>query len=144
MKPLTDYRDGDTITTEAYRALVGAPDLTKLPSDEFDHETAFQWWLRDASMARSWLYFHPGDGKRQDPGFPDTVLVQAPHLCFAELKMPGNTPSAAQRIWLDDAARVAFGCRWLSVCVWYPEHCDAIVAYLETPTTMPPGIWVPA
>ena len=125
-------KTNDHITAEAYRA------------QRFTNEAALQEWLRVEADLHGWKYYHTHNSRGGSPGFPDTVLVQAPNECYAELKMPGKTPSYDQVLWLDELARVRYRIRHQYVCVWYPAYEAGILAYLADPATVePPGLWRP-
>ena len=150
------------MTATDYRAMIGAPEPeagrlrtgtaeqaiaqehVRMIAHRFAHEDDFQRWLRARAAEWGWLYSHNGDSRRSDPGFPDTVLVNGPHGCCAELKMPGKHPKPAQVLWLDALARLQFRIRCQFTCLWYPEHEGDILAYLADPAHVePPNVWVP-
>ena len=88
-----------------------APELQTLRS-----EKAFQEALRQAALAAGWLYFHPQISLQSAPGYPDLTVVRGERLIFAELKMPGKTPTAAQQRWLDALGSVEH----VATHLWYP------------------------
>lgn len=75
--------------------------------------------LRDAVVALArlsgWMAYWTFNSKRSPPGFPDLVLCHpAGRLLFAELKVQGRPPTAAQREWLAQLA----GVRGVRVFLW--------------------------
>lgn len=66
--------------------------------------TLFGWrsWHDRATNAPSQCW-HCGRGSivpRNDPGWPDLVLVRRPRILFVELKAEGEEPTAEQVVWL--------------------------------------------
>jgi hypothetical protein len=111
----------------------------------FENEKALTRWVLKEARKRDWVAAHlsthqvvrkrMADGSfqpvavpdRNADGFPDLVLVHAKHgLVFAELKMPGRKPDAAQIVWL--YALRETGTR---VYVWSTSDQDAIIATLD-------------
>ena len=89
-----------------------------MPPDprRFHREQHFQEALRRVAEGAGWLYYHTTNSRKSPEGFVDTVLVRGPQLLFAELKMPGKTPTAAQQRWLDALGSV----RDVQTHLWYP------------------------
>jgi hypothetical protein len=93
------------------------------------NETAFQEEVRQAATAGRWLYFHCTDSRKSPAGFPDTVCVRldpsggGAQLLFAELKMPGKTPTDAQATWLHTLGQVSGP---PAVYCWYPADLPTI------------------
>ena len=87
--------------------------------------TLFGWrtWHDSATNAPRQCW-HCGRGtvlKRNDPGWPDLVLVRRPRILFVELKAEGETPTVEQWAWLGE----------LDACgqeahVWTPADWPAI------------------
>lgn len=93
-------------------------------------EKQFQEVIRQAALAAGWIYYHPQISLHNTPGFPDTTLVRldpsgaGARLLFAELKMPGQDPSAAQQRWLAALGHVTT----VQTFLWRP---DDLVQALE-------------
>ena len=49
-------------------------------------EAEFQTQVLDAADELGWEYYHTGDSRRSQPGFPDLTLVKDGKVIFAELK----------------------------------------------------------
>lgn len=134
----------ERMTAADYRAMIGAPEPAPGAFPRFRQEIDFQWWLRGQAHQFGWLYNHNGDSRHADLGYPDTTLLNGPHLCFAELKMPSTQPTPTQRRWLDALARAQFRIRCHFTCLWRPAYVPAILAYLADPAhTLPPNVWRP-
>lgn len=89
---------------------------TRLPVSE----SALQSYVRELAQLRGWLYYHTRDSRGSDPGFPDTVLVRAPRLIFAELKTANAKPTPTQQRWLGELEGIA------EVYLWRPADLDEI------------------
>lgn len=80
----------------------------------------FRRWLvnhqRPARTARGWRTAIQGDA-----GFPDIIAVRLSRTVVAELKLPGNRATPAQKLWL--AAFVAAGAE---VFIWTPADWSTI------------------
>jgi hypothetical protein len=90
-------------------------------------ESAF----RDAVVAlaryRGWLVYWTWNSTHSPAGFPDIVAARRGRVVAAELKVGGNTPTAAQEAWLAELAENA----GIEAFVWYPEDWDAIEEVLS-------------
>ena len=93
----------------------------------FHHEQQFQEAIRRRATDAGFLYYHTHNSRTSPSGFPDTVLVRGTQLVFAELKMPGKTPSAAQAAWLDALGQVTT----VDTHVWYPADLAQILEVLR-------------
>gem|GEM_PF-1729348 len=90
----------------------------------FTSEAEFQSWIVAYAKDRGWMTYHTHDSRRSTAGFPDLVMVRmtgSARLIVAELKMPGNKPTEAQRTWLR-----AFERSGAEVFTWWPEHVPEI------------------
>lgn len=58
---------------------------------------------------------------RNDPGWPDLVLVRRPRVVFAELKSERGAPTAEQEAWLDELRACG-----QEAYVWRPSQLDEI------------------
>lgn len=100
------------------------------PPPAFADEAAFQAWVVAYAKDRGWLTYHTFDSRRSTPGFPDLVMLRTTpagtRLVVAELKMPGNKPTEAQRCWLR-----AFERSGAEVFTWWPEHVPEIREVLK-------------
>ena len=64
-------------------------------------EKDFQGTVLAAADYFGWDYYHTGDSRRSQPGFPDLTLVRDGRIIFSELKREKNAyPSKAQMNWL--------------------------------------------
>ena len=88
-------------------------------------EAAFTRMVIELAHLYGWLAYHPlplrtakgwATGTQGDPGFPDVVLARRGVVLLVELKVGKNTPTPAQRRWIE-----ASGAR-----VWYPRDWDEI------------------
>lgn len=95
------------------------------PPPAFADEAAFQAWVVAFARDRDWLTYHTHDSRRSTAGFPDLVMLRpqpdGARLLVAELKMPGNKPTEAQRTWLR-----AFERSGAEVFTWWPENLSEI------------------
>ena len=111
------------------------------PPAQFKNEKEFTRFALREARARGWLAAHLSnmtvvrrrDGHiaavpdRDADGFPDLVLVHAEHgRVWAELKMPGRKPDAAQLRWL--TALRETGER---VYIWWPQDVGTMLAALD-------------
>jgi len=85
-------------------------------------EAEFQNTLRTYARLKEWLYYHPYDSRRSDPGFPDTVLARDDRIIFAELKKMGGRISKPQRTWIDTLKEHPT----VEVYIWFPSDWDQI------------------
>lgn len=69
-------------------------------------ERDFQEWIRQVACSGQWLYYHTTDSRRSPAGVPDCLLVRGSRCVWAELKMPKNPVTPAQRQWLEALAQV--------------------------------------
>jgi len=90
-------------------------------------EKEFQNQLRTYARLKGWLYYHPYDSRKSDPGFPDTVLARDDRTIFAELKKVGGRLSSYQRLWTNTLKENPA----LEVYIWYPSDWDKIEEILE-------------
>lgn len=90
-------------------------------------ERDFQQQVLDLARIYRWLVYHTWDSRNSAAGFPDLVLVRAPRIIFAELKVKGLLPSSAQQQWIDQLDR----CNGAEVYVFYPEHLEQIAQLLS-------------
>lgn len=63
-------------------------------------EDAFQRRIIDYCQMRGLLVFHDADSRRNQPGFPDLVIVGANRVLFRELKTDKGTLRQQQIVWL--------------------------------------------
>ena len=89
------------------------------------------------------LYFHDYDSRRNDEGFPDTVIVRGNTLIFSELKSMKGKPRDKQIEWLNALQ----GVRHMEVGLWRPDQLDdisnylAMVGYNQSKRIPMPGTW---
>lgn len=63
-------------------------------------EDAFQQRILDYCAMRGLLVFHDRDSRRNNPGFPDLVIVGPEHVLFRELKTDTGAVRPDQTKWL--------------------------------------------
>jgi hypothetical protein len=76
----------------AERKTTLAPDIS---------EAQFQWEIVKLARRHGWAAHHHFDSRKSEVGWPDLVLIRGPKIIFRELKVRGNTLSAAQANWID-------------------------------------------
>ena len=65
-------------------------------------EKQFQADVVAFAKAHGWrLIYHTYDSRRSEHGFPDLVMIRGERIVVAELKVPPNTLTPAQALWLD-------------------------------------------
>lgn len=64
---------------------------------------------------------------RNDPGFPDRVLIRGDTLWFVELKTDRSRPTEAQLDWLEALMAV----KKIRVGLWRPRDVENIVEWLR-------------
>ena len=91
-------------------------------------ETAYELWTEKdfqghvlaAADEFGWDYYHTGDSRRSQPGFPDLTLVKDGRIIFAELKREkGSYLKDPQKKWLTDL-HAAAGPNLMAV-LWRPS-----------------------
>lgn len=90
-------------------------------------EAQFLRTVLELAGLRRWMCYHTHDSRHSAEGFPDLALVRGPVLLLPELKVEPNTPTAAQRAWLDALGRV----QTVAAPLWYPADWKVIEATLE-------------
>lgn len=88
----------------------------KPPAPVINSEDQFQEAVEALAKKTAWLLYHTRISKKSKEGFPDVVALRAGRQIIAELKMPGEKPSADQLRWLDEWRLVPAA----EVFVWYP------------------------
>jgi hypothetical protein len=88
-----------------------------------------------------WLCYHTHDSRHSVAGFPDLVLVRAPRLVFAELKVDPPTskrgrPTPVQERWLGTLRGVPS----VEVYVWRPPDLEAVALCLGLSVREVPGL----
>lgn len=109
-------------------------------------EAQFQDQVLHIAELYGWLAYHTHDSRRSQPGFPDLVLLRAPELVFAELKVEKGRLRPEQERWVAHltalsvevesvlAASTAAGANSslaIDTYVWRPADFDDIVARLS-------------
>ncbi len=89
-------------------------------------EKDFQSDIVGLAKQAGWKAYHTYDSRKSAAGFPDLVLIQAPLLIAAELKLDDNKPTAEQREWLEAFDSV----REVLAYVWRPKDWNEIVGLL--------------
>ena len=85
-------------------------------------EAELQAAIIDAARMGGWLVFHPTDMRRNNPGFPDLVLVRAPDVLFLELKSDTGRVRPEQRVWLEELGE----CYNVGSALVRPEHLERV------------------
>lgn len=121
-------------------------------------EAELQNAIRRCALEQGWLYYHPYDSRRSDPGFPDTELVRGLFVCKWELKDDKGRPTREQVTWLDRwrhlsyevNAESAIHCAEVRIHVALIRPADLDAAYWLLMGMKPsaehpwPAEWVPA
>lgn len=125
--------DGRATETTARRSLLAGPSAP--PLDLLKTEAEFQEWVIQTAQGLGWAVAHFRKARTKagwvtpvaadGAGFPDLLLCRE-RVVFAELKVPPNKPSRAQREW---ARRLAAAGQ--EYYVWVPADCELILAVLE-------------
>lgn len=89
-------------------------------------ETQLQQRILDYCRLRGLLVFHDNDSRRNNPGFPDLVIVGSRGVIFAELKAETGRLRPDQETWLLKLRQAG-----AQAVVWRPSHWDTIVARLD-------------
>ena len=92
-----------------------------------EKEKDFTQQVRDLARALGWLEYHPYRSDRSTPGFPDLVMVKAPRVIFAELKMAKGKVSHSQEIWLQELN----DCGGVETYLWRPQDRQEIADCLS-------------
>ena len=71
----------------------------------------------DLAELNGWLWFHDFDSRKNQPGFPDLVLVRPPHVIWVELKSERGRPTKQQKEWLKQLNQCGQECY-----IWRPSH----------------------
>lgn len=79
-------------------------------------EEAFQRCITDYCQLRGLLFFHDHDSKRNNPGFPDLVIVGRTHTIWRELKTDKGKLRPDQEKWI-----TALQATGQDVSVWRPR-----------------------
>ena len=84
---------------------------------------------REVCKRLGMLFYHTRDSRGSDPGWVDvaTVRPEGGTLYLLELKRLGETPTLAQRRWLEALARV----ERVESGVLYPDDLDTWVHHLQ-------------
>jgi hypothetical protein len=80
-----------------------------------------------------WLPYHNLHARGSDPGFLDLTLMRPPRLVVAELKVPPNTTTDWQKVWLAYwrvLAELAGPHLTIEVYEWTPDDWPQIEAVL--------------
>ena len=105
--------------------------MPRVPSSAVDAlsgvvtEQQWQNTVVEAAQLLGWWVFHDHDSRRNQPGFPDLVLIRPPRVVFVELKRETGRVSPAQEEVLGMLAecpgvesRVARPSNWSSLVEW--------------------------
>jgi hypothetical protein len=90
-------------------------------------EASFMRAVGELAALGGWRVFHPYLSIRSAPGFPDMVITRPGEpVIYAEIKLDGKHPTAAQQSWLAALAKA----QGTEVYVWRPADWHAITARL--------------
>ena len=90
-------------------------------------EADLQTLIVDVAEQCGWLVFHDNDSRRNNPGFPDLVLVKPPRVVFMELKSDKGTLRPEQQVWMGHLLE----CDTIASAVVRPEHLNLVIDYLR-------------
>lgn len=93
------------------------------PPDAGCSEAAFQRMIVNFAMECGWRHWHDNYALRNDPGFPDLVLVRPPVVLFIEAKTTRGRVREEQRWWEDDL----LACPGVLYRLWRPEDWPEIL-----------------
>lgn len=79
-------------------------------------EAQLQASVEELAAWLGWRFYHVHDSRRDQPGFPDLVLVRGNRLLWRELKREDGVVRPEQRQWLSDLQRAG-----QDVHVWRPS-----------------------
>lgn len=99
-----------------------------IPLDAEAAEDALEERIRQLCAVTGHLYYHTRKSKGSTPGWPDDAIVHPTGgaLYLWENKRTGETPSPAQRRWLDALRRVTH----VEVATMYPADWGRITTLL--------------
>jgi hypothetical protein len=86
-------------------------------------EAHFQRVLETFAALRGWKFYHVHDSRRDQPGFPDLVLVRRDRLVISELKNETGRVRPAQKDWLAALEAVTHP---PEVHLWRPQDWEEI------------------
>lgn len=89
-------------------------------------EAQFQQRIVDYCELRGLLVFHDNDSRRNNPGFPDLVIVGTHGVIFAELKSDTGRLRPEQETWL-----TALHHAGAIAALWRPSMWDKVRARLD-------------
>lgn len=95
----------------------------------FTSERLFREFIVKSAKKLGWFYYHAPSSPssfHSVKGFPDLVLVKAPRVIFAELKLNNGHTFPDQDKWIDTLSR----CDGIIVGVWRPRDWDKIADLL--------------
>lgn len=94
-------------------------------------ERDFQRQIIDAARWLGWLVYHVFDSRRDEPGFPDIVMVhpRQRRVVFAELKSEAGRLRPEQLVWLG----ALMNCPGVECYVWRPRDIDRVMETLREP-----------
>lgn len=108
--------------------LIDAASEPTLPAScQWEDEAAFMADVIALAKRQRWKVYHPYSSRKSEEGFPDLIMVRTGQQIAAELKMPGQFPTAAQEAWLQEFEKVA-GC---VAAVWCPSDWPEIQERLK-------------
>jgi len=95
--------------------------------DDAMTEAELQEAVVEAATRFGWLCYHDYDSRRNQPGFPDLVLVRPPNVMFIECKTARGRVRPGQQVWLDALK----DCDTVMSGVVRPGDLDRIIATLQ-------------
>ena len=103
-------------------------DAPATPIRHQNHQ-AFQSAIRKLATAQGWADYCQWDSRRSPAGWPDLILLRPPEIIAAELKIPPDRLSPAQRATLQSLA----ACQQIHTFVWRPRDSQQIADTLFCP-----------
>ena len=127
-RPVAPLQQQDMPTAAQPSAAVGIGFLLPLldPPALDASEKQLQAKVKQLAEGNGWLFFHPFDSRKSEPGYPDCTMVRGPVLIFAELKATAGTFTDEQKLWLRALEAVAA----VKVFRWRPADWPEIVLTL--------------
>lgn len=80
-------------------------------------EIQLQQSVEELAGLLGWRFYHAHDSRRDNPGFPDLVLVRGTRVLWRELKREDGRVRPEQRQWLADLQRAG-----QDADVWRPQQ----------------------
>ena len=107
--------------------------MPRVPSSAVDAlsgvvtEQQWQNTVVEAAQLLGWWVFHDHDSRRNQPGFPDLVLIRPPRVMFLELKRETGKLTTAQ----GEVLGLLEDCPGVEVEVARPSNWSSLVEWLS-------------